>query len=274
MNVFFFSLALPLYLLSTTFYEVYLVLRTAWARTWGTRVLILAAGIHAAALSLRWWESGHLPLSNLFETLSTYAFLLAIVYLVVERYSGRKVVGAFVSPLIFLLFFAAATLPKNIDQLEPQLHSPWLGVHVGLFFLAYTFMALAFAAAVVYLLQERGLRQKRPGAWYYRLPPLAKMDNLSHSLAAIGVPLMTLAILTGSLWAKQAWGTFWTLDPKLNLALLTWFIYVLYFFLRHSLGWRGRRAAWVLVAGFVAVIFTYFGTSVMAPGPHNFLGKR
>jgi cytochrome c-type biogenesis protein CcsB len=273
MNTSFFSLALPFYLASTTLYEVYLVIRAEWARRWGSRLLTVAVLLHAVALLLRWREAGHLPLSNLFETLSAYAFLLAVVYLIVEWRSGRKVVGAFVSPLVFLLFFAAATLPKNIDRLEPELHSPWLGVHVGLFFMAYTFMALAFASAVVYLLQERGLRLRRPGAWYYRLPPLTKMDNLSYNLAAIGFPLMTLAILTGSLWAKQAWGAFWVLDPKLNLALLTWLIYVLYFFLRHSMGWRGRRAAWVLVMGFIAVIITYFGTAITAPGPHNFLRK-
>jgi len=272
-NVILFSLALPFYLASTTVYEAYLVLRASWARRWGTRLLLVAIGLHAAALSLRWWEAGHLPLSNRFETLSAYAFLLAIAYLGVETYSERKVVGAFVVPLIFLLYFAAAALPKNIGQLEPQLRSPWLGVHAGLFFLAYTFMSLAFAAAVVYLLQERGLRQKRPGAWYYRLPSLSRMDNLSHNLAAIGFPLMSLAILAGSLWARKAWGSFWVSDPKLNLALLTWLIYVIYFFLRHGMGWRGRRAAWVLVVGFVSVILTYFGAAALSPGPHNFLGQ-
>jgi ABC-type transport system involved in cytochrome c biogenesis permease subunit len=141
--------------------------------------------------------------------------------------------------------------------------------HVGVFFAAYAAFTMAFAAALAYLLQARALRRKQL-AW--RLPPLSVMDDLSRWLVIVGLALMVAAIITGSAWAERAWGTPWVWEPKQLLSLLTLGIYGLYFYVRHVSRWSGRRASWIVVAGFLSVLTTFLGADLLAPtGLHSFL---
>ncbi len=266
-----FTLALVIYVIGTILYEVCLVLKSQRAGRWATRSLVVGALVHALALASRWLESGRPPVANLFESLSFYAWVIIIFYLMIEYRYGYRVLGAFVSPLAFAAIAAASVLPRRVEPLVPILQSHWLAVHVTISFFAYGLFTLAFATAVVYLLAERQLKKGRPDYFYYRLPPLEAMEQLGRRLAAIGLPFMTVGVITGSIWAEKVWGAPWFWDAKLNMALVTWLIYVVYFYLRNVAGWRGRRSAWLLILGFIFVIVTYLGVNLFMPTLHGFV---
>ena len=122
----------------------------------------------------------------------------------------------------------------------------------------------------MYLLQERELKKKRFGLFYTRLPSLEALDNLNNHCLAVGFPLLTLGIITGSIWAKQAWGTYWQWDPKETWSLITWFIYAALVHARLTVGWRGRKAAWLSIVGFLAVLFTFLGVNLILGGLHSY----
>lgn len=269
-NVVFFLLALVAYLVGTLLYEAFLVLQTPRLGRWASRALVGGGAANGVALGMRWIESGRAPLANLFETLSFWAWLIVIAYLVIERLYQQRVLGAFVAPLAFLAVGVASVMPKTMSPLVPVPQSVWLPIHVGVSFIAYTMFAVAFGAAVIYLLQEQQLKSRRPNALCYRLPPLHAMDGLSYRLSTVGFIFMSLSLLTGAIWAEQAWGSYWSWEPKQTMALVTWLLYAAYFHARNIAGWRGRRASWLLVAGFGSALATFLGVSFLAPGLHAF----
>jgi len=269
-----FTLALVIYFIGTILYEICLALKSQRAGRWATRSLVVGASVHALGLASRWLESGRAPMADLFESLSFYAWVIIVFYLIVEYRSGYKVLGAFVSPLAFAAIAAASVLPKRTKPLIPILQSHWLPVHVTISFLAYGLFTLAFVMAVAYLLAERQLKKGRPNYFYYRLPPLEAMEQLGRALAALGLPFMTMAIITGSIWAEKVWGAPWLWDAKLNMALATWLIYVVYFYVRNVAGWRGRRSVWLLILGFISVLVTYLGVNLFISTAHGFIVYR
>lgn len=269
-NLLFLGAAAVGYLASTVLYEWLLATRAKRCGQWASGLMLVAAALHTLALATRWVEAGRPPLAGRFESFSFYGWLIVLAYLAVERLYRQRMLGAFVSPLALGFLAVALASPKEITPLQPTLQSAWLPIHVGISFAAYTAFTLAFVAAVSYLLQERELRAKRPHAWYYRLPPLATMEGLSHNLAGIGFPCLALAIITGALWAQQAWGHLWEWEAKQTTSLVTLMVYAAYFPTRELLGWRGRRSAWLLVVGFFLVLATFMGVNALAPGQHKF----
>ncbi|MCL5265911.1 MAG: c-type cytochrome biogenesis protein CcsB [Chloroflexi bacterium] len=271
LSAFLFALALLGYFAASVLYIAALVLRNRRLGEWATRTLVVVFGIHGLGLGQRWVESGHLPLVDLFEALSFYSWLTIIVYLLIERSYGYKAVGAFVTPVAFLSIALASVVPKESRPLVPVLESAWLPIHVGISFLAYTIFTMAFAVAILYLLQERELKVKKPNALLYKLPPLETMERLGNNAVGIGFPFMTLSIATGAVWAEQAWGSYWSWDPKQTMALITWLVFAAYFHLHNVVGWRGRRTAWLIVIGFASVLFTFLGVKLFGQGLHNFI---
>ena len=234
--------------------------------------LVTATALHGAAVLLRWVEAGYAPLSNGFEAFSFYAWGLGLTYLLVKPLRRYPALGALVTPLALASILVASVLPKRIVPLVPVLQSYWLPIHVGVSFTAYALFSLAFIAAVAYLLQERALRQPSRRMWARQLPPLEALDHLARRLASVGLAFMTGSLFSGSLWAEKAWGVIWVWQPQQIAALATWFIYVFYFFARHIADWRDRRAAWLLIGGFVSVLVTFIGADLLMPGGlHNFL---
>ncbi len=267
----FFGLALVGYLAAALLYAGSTAVRSRQAGEWATRVLFVAGTAHGLAVALRWVELGHPPFVNLFESLSFYSWLIVVAYLVQERLYGYRVIGAFVTPLAFIAIGVAAMLPKETQPLDHVLRSAWLPIHVVISFAAYTVFTLAFAVAVVYLLQERELKAKKPHALFYRLPPLESVERIVYNVGGVGFPFMTLAIATGSIWAQQAFGSYWSWDPKQTMSLVTWLIFAAFLHFRYVNGWRGKRAAWFVVVGFASVVFTFLGVKLLSPGWHNFI---
>lgn len=208
----------------------------------------------------------HFPATNLREAASLSAFLLASAFLLVYwRYRFHSL-SAFVFPLVFVLTLPAA-LDRSTGTWElPLLRTAWLYLHVSLIILGNTAFFLTFAAGVMYLIQERELKSKRPRAFYYRLPPLESIDDLAYKSLTIGFPFITLGIVSGALWANAVWGPSWPTDPKIAWSFATWLIYLLLLCARWVGGWRGRKAAYFAIAGFVAILVTW-GTN---SGLHSF----
>ena len=156
--------------------------------------------------------------------------------------------------------------PAERRPLPEYFSSGWLGVHTTLAFLADASFAIAFCIAMMYIIQERQLKHKNPGGFYRRLPPLDVLDELSYRSIVIGFPLLTLAMITGAIWADSAWGTYWGWEPKEIWSLITWLIYASYLHARLVAGWRGRKAAYLAVIGFLIVLFTFLGVNCSFQG--------
>jgi len=194
------------------------------------------------------------------------------LYLLFERRYDVKGLGAFVSPVATLLMLWGLALPKEVLPLPAILDSYWHPIHVITAFAGYGLFTLAAASGVMYLVQEREIKSKRIGTFYSRLPSLQVLDALNHRCIAIGFTLLTLGIITGSIWAQNAWGSYWSWDPKETWSLITWFLYAALFHERLAVGWRGRRAAVLSIVGFAAVIFTFVGVNLLLGGQHSYLG--
>ena len=263
-----FVIGTVLYGVSAYLYIVGWLARSRTASDWAPRLLGAAVVLYVGSTALRWNAFGF-PFLTVREVLSIYAWVLALLYLLIEVRSGHTIIGVLVTPVGSLMILCSSLMPGAQQPLLPLLKSPWLMAHTGVLLAAYAAFTVAFAAALAYLLQDWSLRRRRL-AW--RLPPLPVMDRLSHLLVGIGVVLMVAAILTGSAWARRAWGRAWVWQPKQILALVTVAIFGAYLFVRHASNWSVRRASWFIVVGFVAILTTFIGADLLAPTSlHTFL---
>ena len=238
--------------------------------TWG------AVAANLAGILVRWFESyqmghGYVPLSNLYESLVFFAFAIGVVYLVIERRFKTQAFGAGAILLAFIALAYASLSPdieNKIQPLIPALQSNWLTAHVISCFLGYAAFAIAFAVSVVYLIKhgETAAEPARPSSFF---PPAETLDELIHQTVVFGFFFLSVGIITGAVWANTAWGRYWGWDPKETWSLITWFIYAAMLHVRLMRGWQNKRIAWFAIAGFAAVLFTYFGVNLL-PGLHSY----
>ncbi len=240
--------------------------------TWTAAVGLVG---NTAGIIVRWIESygigyGHAPLSNLYESLTFFAWVITLLYLVIEKRLGNKTLGAVTMPLAFLAL-AYASLGPNISEriqpLIPALKSNWLIAHVITCFISYAAFAIAFGVGIIYLVKEGS--DSRSEGLLSRLPKVEILDELNHQLVLFGFLFLSAGIITGSVWANSAWGRYWGWDPKETWSLITWFVYAALLHARLVRGWYGKRIAIMSVVGFVAVLFTYFGVNLL-PGLHSY----
>jgi len=234
-----------------------------------TMLAWFAVAFQGISIALRSIAAGRLPLSNMYEFSKTFIFIVLLVYLIFERWYGVKQVGTVVLPLALAMagyVWALPTRLREVDPLVPALQNiPLMTIHVSMAIIAYSTFAVSFAAAVLYLIaKDRNIN------W---LPKPALLDDLAYRAVTIGFPAMTLVLILGSVWAYRAWGTYWQWDPKETAALFTWLIYGVYLHTRSLRGWRGTRSAVVLLVGFAAVMFTYYGNYFFG-GLHAYGGVR
>jgi len=265
MNIWILKIATLVYLVATGLHLGYLIsLRppvrrlAAWS-TWA------GFGLHTIGLVVRFAEAGYTPVTSLHEAMSFFGWCVVGIYLLLQFRYDLPSLGAFASPVALVFVLAAISLPGQIEPLPAALQSYWLPVHVVLIFIGDGAFALAAAGGVMYLIQERQLKHKRMGALFHRLPNLDVLDQLNYLCLTIGFPLLTGGIISGAIWAQQAWGTYWSWDPKETWSLITWFLYAALLHGRLTVGWRGRRAAiWALI-GFASVLFTFLGVNFVLP---------
>jgi cytochrome c-type biogenesis protein CcsB len=236
----------------------------------GRMLLMIGAALHGDVFAARYIAAGFTPVTSLFESLSFSAFAIVCVFLAFELRYNLRVLGAFVAPLAFLFSLFAAFLPGEVRTLPPVLNSNWLPVHVLVLFFGYAVFAVAFGAGIMYLLMERELKTKKLGAIFKRLPSLDMLDDINYRCLQIGFPLLTVGIITGSIWAEYAWGSYWSWDPKEVWSLVTWLLYAALLHGRLTVGWRGRKAAILAIVGFCSILFTFLGVNLLLPGLHSY----
>lgn len=242
----------------------------------GTWVALLGLLANTVGIGLRWNESyklgiGHVPLSNLYESLVFFAWTIVALYLYVERRYKNRTLGAFVMPLALLAMAYAnfsSRVPANIQPLMPALKSTWLHVHVATCFIGYAAFAIAFGLSLMYLVKSS---QKDAGSRLTALfPSPGVLDELTYQMVVFGFLFLTVGIITGAVWANSAWGRYWGWDSKETWSLITWLIYAAMLHFRLMRGWQGKRIAYISVVGFMAVLFTYFGVNMLLTGLHSY----
>lgn len=245
-------------------------LRRRWAR-WAAAILAVGWVLQGIHLAAEIYDRGALPAQTLQDALPFLAFLAVGLYLVLRPFSGGlEVLGAFVAPVAVILFLLGLAIPGQAGEGDPRLHSLWFPFHVGLAFLGDAFLVLGFAAAVAYLLQERQVKEKRPGAIWQRLPPLEVLDAMNAFCLRAGFPLLTLGMLSGAFWALEMRPVWWKLESKETGSLLAWLLFAVLLYGRVSLGWRGRRAALGAILGFGVLAFAFVGVTLLVGG-HGFV---
>jgi cytochrome c-type biogenesis protein CcsB len=232
----------------------------------------LAAGfaLHTASLVTDWVEDGHYPLFGLRETFSFLAWTLVVTYLlslILTRYRTLAL-GSFTLPLVSVLTFIAMVARDRTgaatSEITRSAGASWIfPLHTTLLIFAYAAFFVVFAASVMYLVQERELRNKTFSAFFHRLPSLMTVNDIATHAAGIGFTLLTLGVLTGMLWSSERDGRLWHNDPKEIFAAITWLLYLILILYRSTAGWRGRRAAWLGVIGFALVLCTFFGARLI-----------
>ena len=274
-----FGLTTLAYLLASAVYIALFVFKNKKIGVAGTALTLAGVAAQTAATALRWKESydlgiGHAPLTNMYESLVFFSWCTALFYLFMELKFKNRVIGAFVMPFAFVSM-AYASFAKGMNQeispLIPALQSNWLIAHVITCFIGYGAFAMAAGLGVMYLLKksalEKGLaKDSLTGS----LPELKVIDDMTYKTIVFGFLWLTAGIITGAVWANEAWGTYWSWDPKETWSIITWFIYASTLHARFTRGWSGSRIAWLAIIGFLSVFFTYFGVNYLLAGLHSY----
>jgi cytochrome c-type biogenesis protein CcsB len=270
----------------------------AGSRSTAVRLLVATANLALTAqLVLRWWQSGHFPISNLYESLCFLAWACTLTQLLVERSYPSPLVAASATPMgLGCVAFASFALPDQLQQaapLVPALRSSWLVMHVSVIMVSYAALLVGSLLSMAVLFTDRSqaleLRSSSIGSGGFRQARLAtegvgaeinlssaslslseQLDSLSYRTITVGFLLLSVGIVSGAVWANEAWGSWWSWDPKETWALICWLVYAAYLHTRLSRGWQGRRPALVAVAGFVVICVCYIGVNLLGIGLHSY----
>jgi ABC-type transport system involved in cytochrome c biogenesis permease subunit len=224
----------------------------------------IGAVFHFVSIAEQGLISNRCPITNIYETLSMCAFLTALLFLFVHWRYKLESLGVFIFPLVFMMSLVAAVGNPVSAWSSPVVRNAWLTLHIVLVLVGYAALVFTAGASILYLFQERELKRKKPRQLYYRLPDLASLDDLISKSMTLGFVLITAAIIAGAVWAFAAAKTNWVSDPKVVISFFTWGIYLAMVFFRVTAGWRGRKAAIMVV--------TALGWSALTWAAHARLG--
>ena len=265
------------------------------------RLLVAAANLCLTAqLVLRWLDSGHFPISNLYESLCFLAWGCTLTQLLVERSWPSPLVPAAATPMALgCVAFASFALPDTLQEaspLVPALRSSWLVMHVSVIMLSYAALLVGSLLSMAVLFTDRDnvleLRSSSIGSGGFRQAQLAsagadgsspqvelssvampiaeQLDSLSYRTITVGFLLLSVGLVSGAVWANEAWGSWWSWDPKETWALICWLVYAAYLHTRLIRGWQGRKPAFVAVAGLVVIAVCYIGVNLLGIGLHSY----
>ncbi len=237
---------------------------TAAFGRYGSIIAWLSFAALTGWLVFRTIATHHGPFANMYEFSVAFSWGVLGAYLWFERSYGQKVLGLIALPVTIAMMLYAMTIPSTIEPLVPALQNNLLlSVHVAVAIVAYGSFSIAFAAALLFLIQ--------PSTGRWGLPRPEILDEISYKAVVVGYPFLSLTIILGAIWADVAWGSYWSWDPKETASLVTWLIYGAYLHARVVRGWRGTRSANLLLLGFAATLFTYFG-NLFFGGLHSYAG--
>jgi ABC-type uncharacterized transport system permease subunit len=266
-NAVLYDVALTAYIVATALSLTYLVGRREII--WRAASLMTQLGwvCHTVALVVRGVELGRPPLLTLPEAVSLMIWAAVLLELWAERQYQVKALGAFVLPVVLMLGLGLPT-GLRVLVLAPRIRSAWIWIHIVLALLGLGALVLNFAGAVMYVLQERQLKGRRPGAVYYRLPPLETLDRLTYRALTLGFPFLTAGLLLGALWAGAFAGRGVTFDPLTLFSVAMWAVYAVTLSGRVVGAWHGRRAAYFAILGFGALLLS-LGAGALFHGRHG-----
>ena len=262
-----FTIAMAAYLASMVLYVLFFVLKKDVTGKIADIIVAAAFVFHTIALITRGIGAGRLPMTNQYEFATSFAWGICACYLIfLWRYKFRAL-GAFVTPVIFIVIGYAAMQSREVRDLMPALRSNWLAIHVSSAIISYGAFGVSCAVSLMFLLRQK---MANNAFWQEHIPQEKRLDLISYRAVSLGFLFLTFVMVTGAIWAERAWGSYWSWDPKETWSLITWIIYAIYLHLRISRGWKGKSAAIFAVIGFICVIFTYIGVNTFLPGIHSY----
>jgi len=261
--------------LSTVFHWGGLLSRSDFGGAVGSRLCWAAILLGFIGLMVRWYESyllgadiGHIPVSNLYEVFVLFCLITALFTVFYEEKYETRQVSAFILLVIsaavgFLLWYMTSRDAHEIQPLVPALQSWWMKIHVPANFIGYGTFALAAMVGVAYLLKSKSVLADR-------LPSLEVLDDIMYKAIAVGFAFFTIATILGALWAAEAWGGYWSWDPKETWALIVWLNYAAWLHMRLMKGLRGQVAAWWAIGGLLVTSFAFLGVNMFLSGLHSY----
>ncbi|MGR8930069.1 MAG: c-type cytochrome biogenesis protein CcsB [Gammaproteobacteria bacterium] len=271
-----------LYVMATATYFGFLFSGRDFVGKVGSALTWSATAMGLTGLSVRWRESylmgtdiGHIPVSNLYEVFILFSIVTALLYLHYEQHYKTRSLGAFVLLVIsaaigFLLWYTFDRHAEGIQPLVPALNSYWMKIHVPANFVGYGAFSLAAMIGLVFVLKSYTQRIDPNGLLSNRLPELPLLDDLMYKAIALGFAFFTLATVLGALWAAEAWGGYWSWDPKETWALIVWLNYAAWLHMRLTKGWNGNPMAWWAIVGFFVTLFAFLGVNMFLSGLHSY----
>lgn len=264
-----------LFFLSTIFHWGGLLARTDFGSSVGSKLCWAAILMGFTGMMVRWYESyllgadiGHIPVSNLYEVFVLFCLITALFTVFYEEKYATRQVSAFILLIIsaavgFLLWYMSSRDAQEIQPLVPALQSWWMKIHVPANFIGYGTFALAAMVGVAYLVKSKGV-------FVDRLPSLEVLDDIMYKAIAVGFAFFTIATILGALWAADAWGGYWSWDPKETWALIVWLNYAAWLHYRIVKGLRGPVLAWWALIGLVVTTFAFLGVNMFLSGLHSY----
>ena len=252
-------------------------------------------------LCSRWIIAGYFPLSNLYESLLFLTWTLLTIYLYIELKTNSKLIGAILIPITLLLNgFANLTLSPEMQKsspLVPALQSNWLMMHVSMMLLSYATLIIGSLLCILFLViskykevdlniinetsnslynimveyyETKLLTSSKETVEFGKLKLLQSLDNWSYRIIGLGFPFLTIGIIAGGVWANEAWGSYWSWDPKETWALITWIVFATYLHARITKGWEGKKTAILGSLGFFIIWICYLGVNFLGKGLHSY----
>jgi cytochrome c-type biogenesis protein CcsB len=254
-----------------------------------SKLLVAASNVlFTLTLLVRWIGEGYFPLSNLYESLIFLSWGISLLHLLIEFKTKSRLIGSISTPILFFLSgFSSLTLPTDMQKalpLVPSLQSNWLMMHVSMMMISYATLILGSLLSILYLAfnvfnqKEKNLLIKiensqtiiNPSINYSKLSLLQTIDIWSYRIIGLGFPFLTIGIISGAVWANEAWGSYWSWDPKETWALITWLVFAVYLHSRLLKGWQGEKAATIGSCGFFVIWICYLGVNFLGKGLHSY----
>lgn len=250
-------------------------------------LVIISNLLFTFTLLTRWINEGYFPLSNLYESLIFLCWGVSIIHLFIEFQTKSRLIGSISTPLMFFLSgFSSLTLPTEMQKalpLVPSLQSNWLMMHVSMMMVSYATLIIGSLLSILYLaflsftsskpqlsidvsVAESAIRQTTSA----KLSLLETVDIWSYRIIGLGFPFLTIGIISGAVWANEAWGSYWSWDPKETWALITWLVFAIYLHSRLLKGWQGKKAAVLGSCGFFVIWICYLGVNFLGKGLHSY----
>jgi ABC-type transport system involved in cytochrome c biogenesis permease subunit len=272
------TLPLVLYAAAGVAYAMHFARRDATIGRAATTLLLFGALVHTFVIGMQTMEVRHVPFANPSRAISTFVWLLALSYLYLETTTEERSMGVFIMPMLMGLQTIPALWP-GVENVDPVLDSPWFWVHVSSLLFAYASFGLAGVLGLTYMVQFKEIKKKHLGYFYTRLPSLQTLDVMNSRAVAIGWLFLTVGVVVGAIWTAQArvaapndpnLQLMALNDPKIFVAVLTWAVYSFAVFARRTMGWTGRRAAWLSAVGFAIVLLNFLPISYFVTTSHTF----